>query len=214
MLLQHQGPALRAPVHDRGREAQAARRAQGARRRSRSASATPCTSSSLHEVKTELKRLAGSSAPQRRASVRRLIRRRGLPRCATRQRRVRSIDSRRRSSLGRGVAQPGSAPALGAGGRWFESSRPDHFSLAGQPSRPIAADRLAAILPRARAGSLARLPARRSHSPARSARAAGARSAISLGSRRATIAARPRRARPDVRAVRPRRRRLPAPRPA
>jgi hypothetical protein len=26
----------------------------------------------------------------------------------------------------RGVAQPGSAPALGAGGRWFESSRPDH----------------------------------------------------------------------------------------
>ena len=27
----------------------------------------------------------------------------------------------------RGVAQPGSAPALGAGGRWFESSRPDHF---------------------------------------------------------------------------------------
>ena len=27
---------------------------------------------------------------------------------------------------GRGVAQPGSAPALGAGGRWFESSRPDH----------------------------------------------------------------------------------------
>src|SRR5439155_2120274 len=29
---------------------------------------------------------------------------------------------------GRGVAQPGSAPALGAGGRWFESSRPDHFS--------------------------------------------------------------------------------------
>jgi hypothetical protein len=28
---------------------------------------------------------------------------------------------------GRGVAQPGSAPALGAGGRWFESSRPDHF---------------------------------------------------------------------------------------
>ena len=25
----------------------------------------------------------------------------------------------------RGVAQPGSAPALGAGGRWFKSSRPD-----------------------------------------------------------------------------------------
>ena len=31
----------------------------------------------------------------------------------------------------RGVAQPGSAPALGAGGRWFESSRPDHFSSSG-----------------------------------------------------------------------------------
>src|SRR5438067_1141856 len=30
---------------------------------------------------------------------------------------------------GRGVAQPGSAPALGAGGRWFESSRPDQFSI-------------------------------------------------------------------------------------
>ena len=29
---------------------------------------------------------------------------------------------------GRGVAQPGSAPALGAGGRWFESSRPDQLS--------------------------------------------------------------------------------------
>ena len=26
----------------------------------------------------------------------------------------------------RGVAQPGSAPALGAGGRVFESLRPDH----------------------------------------------------------------------------------------
>ena len=25
----------------------------------------------------------------------------------------------------RGVAQPGSAPALGAGGRWFKSSHPD-----------------------------------------------------------------------------------------
>ena len=32
------------------------------------------------------------------------------------------------SSFGRGVAQPGSAPAWGAGGRKFESSRPDHFS--------------------------------------------------------------------------------------
>ena len=28
----------------------------------------------------------------------------------------------------RGVAQLGSAPASGAGGRWFKSSRPDHFS--------------------------------------------------------------------------------------
>src|SRR4030095_11243164 len=34
--------------------------------------------------------------------------------------------SRSFSSRDRGVAQPGSAPALGAGGRWFESSRPDH----------------------------------------------------------------------------------------
>src|SRR4051812_36483284 len=31
----------------------------------------------------------------------------------------------------RGVAQPGSASALGAEGRWFESSRPDHFSSSG-----------------------------------------------------------------------------------
>ncbi len=37
---------------------------------------------------------------------------------------------------GRGVAQPGSAPALGAGGRWFKSSRPDHFFLAGDPTTP------------------------------------------------------------------------------
>jgi hypothetical protein len=34
----------------------------------------------------------------------------------------------------RGVAQPGSAPALGAGGRWFESSRPDHFPRSGVPA--------------------------------------------------------------------------------
>ena len=32
----------------------------------------------------------------------------------------------------RGVAQPGSAPALGAGGREFESRRPDHFCLVFQ----------------------------------------------------------------------------------
>ena len=30
----------------------------------------------------------------------------------------------------RGVAQSGSAPALGAGGREFESRRPDHFIFA------------------------------------------------------------------------------------
>ena len=30
----------------------------------------------------------------------------------------------------RGIAQPGSASALGAEGRWFESSYPDHGSLA------------------------------------------------------------------------------------
>jgi hypothetical protein len=41
----------------------------------------------------------------------------------------------------RGVAQPGSAPALGAGGRWFESSRPDHrasssVGLEQRPSKP------------------------------------------------------------------------------
>src|SRR4029079_12883293 len=48
--------------------------------------------------------------------------------------------------LGRGVAQPGSAPAWGAGGRWFKSSRPDHFvSPAGLAY--AAAARLAAILP-------------------------------------------------------------------
>ena len=34
-------------------------------------------------------------------------------------------------NFSRGVAQPGSAPALGAGGRWFESSRPDHFLSSG-----------------------------------------------------------------------------------
>jgi hypothetical protein len=35
----------------------------------------------------------------------------------------------------RGVAQPGSAPALGAGGREFESRRPDHSRPSGlQPT--------------------------------------------------------------------------------
>ena len=32
------------------------------------------------------------------------------------------------NSLSRGVAQPGSAPVLGTGGRKFESCRPDQFS--------------------------------------------------------------------------------------
>src|SRR5438309_6108478 len=36
----------------------------------------------------------------------------------------------------RGVAQPGSAPAWGAGGRWFKSSRPDHFSLTPRATGP------------------------------------------------------------------------------
>ncbi len=31
----------------------------------------------------------------------------------------------------RGVAQPGSAPAWGAGGRRFKSSRPDQFRFSG-----------------------------------------------------------------------------------
>src|SRR5690349_8751928 len=40
---------------------------------------------------------------------------------------------------GRGVAQPGSASHWGCGGRWFESSRPDHFKesrLASMSSSP------------------------------------------------------------------------------
>ena len=32
-----------------------------------------------------------------------------------------------RRLYGRGVAQPGSAPAWGAGGRWFKSTRPDQI---------------------------------------------------------------------------------------
>ena len=35
---------------------------------------------------------------------------------------------RDKSGIGRGVAQSGSASALGAEGRWFESSHPDHLS--------------------------------------------------------------------------------------
>ena len=34
--------------------------------------------------------------------------------------------------LSRGVAQPGSAPALGAGGPRFKSARPDQISLASR----------------------------------------------------------------------------------
>jgi hypothetical protein len=34
----------------------------------------------------------------------------------------------------RGVAQLGSAPALGAGGRWFESSRPDFLWVVSKMS--------------------------------------------------------------------------------
>ena len=37
---------------------------------------------------------------------------------------------------GRGVAQPGSASHWGCGGRWFESSRPDHHSLNRKVSSP------------------------------------------------------------------------------
>ena len=42
-------------------------------------------------------------------------------------------------SRSRGVAQPGSAPALGAGGRWFESSRPDQSNqrLTAARERPF-----------------------------------------------------------------------------
>src|SRR5207245_2781253 len=38
----------------------------------------------------------------------------------------------------RGVAQPGSAPALGAGGRRFKSYRPDQYLLYFQPPREAA----------------------------------------------------------------------------
>ena len=44
------------------------------------------------------------------------------------------------ASISRGVAQPGSAPALGAGGRWFESSRPDQISDLYVTYRSQAAD--------------------------------------------------------------------------
>src|SRR5690606_7768693 len=43
----------------------------------------------------------------------------------------------------RGVAQPGSAPALGAGGRRFESSRPDQYGASWAPVAQL--DRAAAF---------------------------------------------------------------------
>ena len=46
----------------------------------------------------------------------------------------------------RGVAQPGSAPAWGAGGRVFESLRPDHFPRAGQPQRASTPHRAVPVL--------------------------------------------------------------------
>ena len=33
------------------------------------------------------------------------------------------------NAVSRGVAQPGSALEWGSSGRWFESSRPDHFII-------------------------------------------------------------------------------------
>src|SRR6201997_3314710 len=52
---------------------------------------------------------------------------------ATKQQLQRSVDADSQSTLEcrvaicRGVAQPGSAPALGAGGPRFKSARPDHL---------------------------------------------------------------------------------------
>src|SRR6185369_16753822 len=40
------------------------------------------------------------------------------------------------NEFSRGVAQPGSAPALGAGGRRFKSSRPDQSERAFPPNKP------------------------------------------------------------------------------
>ncbi len=48
------------------------------------------------------------------------------------------------NSQRRGVAQPGSAPALGAGGRVFESRRPDQPSLLVHAPN-VATDRWAAV---------------------------------------------------------------------
>src|SRR5262249_56269039 len=71
-----------------------------------------------------------------RARLRRSLRTRGLRRAweifrqgpKPANRRVVQIRSKIETLERRGVAQPGSAPALGAGGRRFESGRPDHFS--------------------------------------------------------------------------------------
>ena len=51
------------------------------------------------------------------------------PRCA-------ALASPLRAANGRGVAQPGSASHWGCGGRWFESSRPDHLFRAGSADGP------------------------------------------------------------------------------
>ena len=50
----------------------------------------------------------------------------------------------------RGVAQPGSAPALGAGSRRFKSSRPDQPSLQNEVEKAKAA----APKPAAKAGTI------------------------------------------------------------
>src|ERR1700741_2306706 len=42
-------------------------------------------------------------------------------------------------ALGRGVAQPGSASHWGGGGRWFESSRPDHRTQGAVLAAPATA---------------------------------------------------------------------------
>src|SRR5713226_1150458 len=59
------------------------------------------------------------------------------------------IRSKIKGLQSRGVAQPGSAPALGAGGRWFESSRPDQqIARNGRSSLGIAAFRVSGMLPK------------------------------------------------------------------
>src|SRR4028119_2162853 len=48
--------------------------------------------------------------------------------------------------FGRGVAQPGSASHWGCGGRWFESSRPDHSFLPPPSPRPMKLDHLVLLV--------------------------------------------------------------------